>query len=412
MKNLPYAERRERIYAPLREEGVFTWDRMYGQEYALASLHEIDAAFRQEIAEATERLGAVFSKVVGIIQQGDVPLLGELGIPEAAYDAVRVAIAPEATLVGRFDFAPTAQGLKMLEFNSDTPTSIVEAFHVNGRACAFFGVQDPNAGCTDDLNSAFQKWTARYAELGYATEHIWFSALDWHDEDAGTTRYLLQQSGLPGRFVPLADLRVFEERLWALQGEELEPVDMLYRLHALEKLVEECDEDGYPTGVHVLDLVARRRLAILNPPSAFLAQTKALQALIWNLHEEGQFFTPEEHETIHTYVLPTFFEDRFQGRTPYVTKPIFGREGGGVTLRNREGEAVERDHEGEYWEQMMIYQERVELQPLDVETEQGTYSGHLLWGSFLIDGRASALVARVGGAITGNLSYFLPAGVR
>ena len=406
-----YEQRREQLYGRLREEGVFTWDHMYGEEYALATLHRISAAFRREIAEATERLGRVFNKTVNVVQQGGDPLFAELGIPEEAWPAMRLSVSTRmATVIGRFDFAPTRDGLKMLELNSDTPTGIVEAFHVNGRVCEFYGVQDPNAGMLAQIGSSFQEIIRLYGELGYGTENLYFSALDWHDEDAGTTRFLLQHSGVPGTFVPLADLRVFEDRLHAVQGEQLVPVDVLYRLHALEKLAEDRDEDGYPTGAHVLELIAKRKLAIINPPSGFVAQTKAMQALIWNLHEAGEFFTAEEQETIGRYMLPTYLENRFAGKTPYVSKPIFGREGGGVTLHEADGAAMERDREEFYWEQPMIYQQLVDLETVEVETLKGPYRGHLLWGSFLIGGRASAIVARVGGRITGNLSYYLPVG--
>ena len=50
------------------------------------------------------------------------------------------------TAIGRFDFAVTEQGIKMLEFNSDTPTGIVEAFYVNGHVCRYHGAVNPNEG--------------------------------------------------------------------------------------------------------------------------------------------------------------------------------------------------------------------------------------------------------------------------
>lgn len=413
MRRETYADRRDAIYLPLREAGVFTWDWMYGEEYALASLHEIDASFRQEIAEATEGLGRIFTKVVGILQQSPDELLLELGVPEAAIGAVKRVIDPErTTLIGRFDFAPTAEGIKMLELNSDTPTGIVEAFYANGRVCEYFGKTDPNSGLSAGLRDGFQRFAARYRELGYPTDRVYFSSLDWHEEDAGTTRYLLEQSGLAGQFLALADLRVYEDRLYALVDGEHQPVDLLYRLHALEKLAEETDTDGYPTGAHVLDLIARGHLAVINPPSGFAVQTKAVQALVWNLYETGEFFDEEERAIIGRYMLPTYLENRFYGQEPYVSKPIFGREGGAVTLHDASGQPIDRDVEENYWEQPMVYQKLVEMQEIEVETLKGPYRGHLLWGSFLIDGRASAIVARVGGRITGNLSYYLPVAVR
>ncbi|WP_171253341.1 glutathionylspermidine synthase family protein, partial [Acinetobacter baumannii] len=81
---------------------------------------------------------------------------------------------------------------------------------------------------------------------------------------------------------------------------------------------------------------------------AFIAQTKALQGLIWSLYETGTFFTEEEQQTIQTYMLPTYFENRFAGRSPYVAKPIFGREGGGVTLYDIHNQMIEKDQEAFY----------------------------------------------------------------
>lgn len=401
------------MYAPLREEGLFTWDRMYDEEYALATILPIAESRRREIAEATERLGAIIGKTVQIARQSGEELFRELGLPEATWRAVRIAVSERhPTVVGRFDFAWTDEGLKMLEFNADTPTGIVEAFHVNGRICAEYGMADPNEGMASHIGEAFREAVEAYRLDGYRTDSIVFSALDWHEEDAGTTRYVMRQSGLAGtRFAALADLRVFGDRLCLLRDGEHEPIDLLYRLHALEKLAEDRDTDGYPTGARVLDMIAERRLAVLNPPSALIAQTKALQALIWNLYEAGQFYADEEREAIRAYMLPTYLENRFEGRCAYVTKPILGREGGGVTLYEADGTFLERDGEALYWEQPMIYQQRVELPVVPVRHEGGTADARLLWGSFLIGGRASAIVARAGGRITGNLAYYVPVGM-
>lgn len=409
-----YEAWRERLYAPLREEGWFTWDRMYDEEYALAMMLPLSEGRRREMADATERLGAIFERTVAVVKQsGDDDLLRELGLPGETWRAVRLAVPRQLeTVIGRFDFAWTDEGLKMLEFNADTPTGIVEAFHVNGRICAEYGMRDPNEGMAAHFEPAFRAAVEAYRQDGWPLERVVFSALDWHEEDAGTTRYLMRQSGIEGAtFSGLADLRVYGDRLCLLRDGEHEPIDLLYRLHALEKLAEDRDTDGYPTGARVLDLIAERRLAIVNPPSALIAQTKALQALVWNLYEAGEFYTDEERETIGAYMLPTYLENRFGGRSAYVTKPILGREGGGVTLYEADGAVLARDDEMLYWEQPMIYQQRVELPVVPVRHEGGRGEARLLWGSFRIGGRASAVIARAGGRITGNLAYYVPVGL-
>jgi glutathionylspermidine synthase len=404
-----YQERRKDIYDPLRQEGIFTWDWMYGKEYALAVPYGIAKQDWQQLRHAVDSLGKIFTKTMIAVQTGDGALLLELGIPAAAVDAVRMAFSPlMPTLIGRFDFTRTAAGWKLLELNSDTPGGVVEAFYVNEKVCNYYGVANPNAGMETHLIQAFQHTIARYKGMGYKTDNIFFSALDWHDEDAGTARYLMRCSGLRARFAALKDLRVYNDALYALDEEGLQPIDVLYRLHPLGIMAEERDVDGYPTGAHILDLAVRGKLALINPPAALISQSKALQALIWTLHETGDFFTGQEHKVIAAYMLPTYFENRFLHSHSYVTKPVFGREGGAVTIHDKDGSILERDGENLYWEQDMIYQLYVDLGQVSVETMEGICPGRLIWGAFLIEGKASAVAARVGGRITDDLAYFLP----
>jgi len=134
MKN--YRDRRKEIYSPLQKEGIFTWDTMYQQEYALATIKEVSESFLREIREATFQLGKIFAKVARIVQNGSEELLESLGLPSETWSTIRLMIDPSIpTVIGRFDFAKTPNGLKMLEFNSDTPSGVVEAYYVNEKVC-------------------------------------------------------------------------------------------------------------------------------------------------------------------------------------------------------------------------------------------------------------------------------------
>lgn len=406
---MSYLKRRESIYKPLRDEGIFTWDWMYEKEYALASIYSISQRSREELGYASEQLGKIFSKLVSAVQKMDNQLFIELGIPESIIAAARISVLPEmTTVIGRFDFAKTSKGWKMLEFNSDTPGGIVEAYYVNGKVCSYYGLQDPNFGLEDEICQAFQRIAEEYVALGYDANKMFFSSLDWHSEDSGTTHYLMNRSKLNATFVPLKDLRLYKNKLCALIERELVPIDILYRLHPLGVLSMEKDIDGFPTGASVLKLVAEGKLALINPPAAIIAQTKALQALIWNLHEIGEFFTQEEHEVIEYYMIPTYFENRFSKQSSYVVKPVLGREGGGIALYASDGTVLTYDSQDSFGEQLVIYQQLVDLENIEIETLDGMYEGYLLWGSFLLNGKASAINARVGGRITDDMSYFLP----
>jgi glutathionylspermidine synthase len=409
-----YHQHRKQIYDPIRD--IFSWDIWKGQEYALASYTTIDQTWKKELKLATKLLGNIFVRVAEVVRLGSEELWSELGYPQETWKAISQSTDYSAiTSIGRFDFAYTSNGLKMLEFNSDTPTSIVEAFFVNQEVCRYYQVENINAGVELDIRQAFTDIITYYRQKGYPTKNIVFCCDSTDDEDQGTTKYLLNESGLSGIYSPILQLAYdphAERLVTKLTDGEYRQVDVLYRLHALEMMAKDRTTKGFPIGSKLLDLVAKKRLTIINPPSAFIAQTKALQALIWNLYESNIFFSPEEREVVSTYCLPTYLENQFHGRVPYVKKPFFGREGGAVSLYDAEGSLETADLEKHYWDQPMVYQEKVDLPTVTVETSNGLYTGKLLLGSFLVGGKPSAVIGRVDKGITHDMSYFLPLAVK
>lgn len=411
-----YKAQRDEIYLPLREEGIFTWDvdAEDGEEYGLATVYPVQETFIQELRWATEQLGKIFARTMQVVQQGSQELLEELGIPRNAWAAVKLRYQPDIpTLIGRFDFAHTPQGLKCLEFNSDTPGGFVEAYHVNRKVCDYFGYQDPNHGLIDDFVSAFQAARDQYQRLGYATEKIVFSSKS-SIEEVALTRFLLQHSGLEAEYVPLADIYLKEEGLFAKVEDQWKPIDLWYRFYALSSMSREISPKGNPVGEWMLRAIAQKKVAVLNPPQAFLSQTKAMMALIWNLHEQGTFFTSHEHEIIDTYLLPTYLDNVLKGKHAYVRKPVLGRQGGAVTLYDREGRILSQDDEGDesFWKQTMVYQKMVELEKVETMSLTGPYQGWLIWGCYLLNGKASGVVTRLSEQITQDSCRFLPIGYR
>lgn len=175
------------------------------------------------------------------------------------------------------------------------------------------------------------------------------------------------------------------------------------------------DSEGNKIGKWLLELILDKKLAIINPPSAFLLQNKAVQAVIWGLHERNDpFFSDEEHSWIENYFLPSYFEpDNFlKKQLPFVKKPIFGREGDTVQIFGSSGKLMMEEQHKTYNDVPAIYQQYVELPRTRYLSEKGELSGHLLTGSFLVNGKPSAIGYRVGGEITNNLSCFLPVGLR
>ena len=82
----------------------------------------------------------------------------ELGFPPASLSFIRMKGLYPESVISRFDFVITVDNqIKMLEFNSDTPTFIMECFQMNGEICENLGYDDPNSDQERLLSSGVTK---------------------------------------------------------------------------------------------------------------------------------------------------------------------------------------------------------------------------------------------------------------
>ncbi|MBM7700586.1 glutathionylspermidine synthase [Kurthia huakuii] len=119
--------------------------------------------------------------------------------------------------------------------------------------------------------------------------YVVFTAHAENTEDRETVRYLATAVDAP--FIPLEQLQI--ERGVGLFDAYGQKIDVLYRqTFPIESLIDDVDQQGNPIGQWLLELVAQQKVALINPPSAFLLQNKAVQAIIWALYEQRHpFFT-------------------------------------------------------------------------------------------------------------------------
>ena len=373
----------------------FKWGTMYNAQYATIDPLELDKSFLQSIKEATEACGLIYQKAVSFVLNNK-SLLHILGLPPETIEFCSLHYDENmpVTVIGRFDFAVDDKGnIKMLEFNSDTPSGVVETAELNGLIARLNIKTNPNQMFRDNVRAAFHKFThtKKY-------ENIVFTSLGWHIEDNGTAMAEMDYSGLPARYVPLEKLTITEDKLIDDNGNK---IDLLYRLYPVEWFAREED------GIKLLNLVTQNKLDMLNPPSAFIAQSKVLQAVIWELASGTDYFNKDEKEIINRYFLATYLDSSYFEGISYVAKPAYGREGGGVYLYNAEG-SLDFFMQDQEYEDNMIYQARTSLPEFTVKTWSGNFIGRLLVGSFLAGGIYSGTFLRVGKEITGNLAYFLP----
>ena len=402
-----YHTKRQQFYAGIKD----FWADLYGEEYAL---YDVALLTKDEVAHIriiSERIGVIFFKIGSLLRNVPDETLLEMGFPKETLSFIRLKTLPVDSVISRLDLIPHGKSYKCIEINTDTPTFIKELFFVNGMICKEFGVENPN----DRMELLLRKavYNSVYNSTNKKSPHIVFTAHEDHIEDYETVLYL-QRSVRSSKFTPLHKLRI--QKGVGLFDEEGMKIDILYRqTFPIENMILDKDQDGNPIGLWLLELVEERKLAIINPPSAFLLQNKAVQAVIWGLHEEGHpFFTEQEHRWIEEYFLPTYLEAEpfLQKGVSYVKKPAFGREGDTVEIFNKDGELIDADQQQSYTTYVPVYQQLIEHPTIQFQSEKGLQTGSVLVGSFLLTGKAAAIGYRVGGRITNNLSYYLPIGLK
>jgi glutathionylspermidine synthase len=295
-----------------------------------------------------------------------------LGICEAAIPAILKSWArDDFSLYGRFDFA--YDGLtppKLLEYNADTPTALVEA-----AVAQWFWLQDrhPHA---DQFNSIHERLIAAWQRFAGKTIH--FSCVKNLAEDEMTVLYLRdtgEQAGVKTKFVFIDDIgwHRTQNHFVDLDGERIERA---FKLYPWEWLWHE------EFSAHL----SKDELQFIEPAWKMLLSNKGLLPVLWELFPG------------HPNLLPAY-ETAGPLGPRYIRKPKLSREGSNVSWCEN-GVAVE-ENGGGYGAEGFVYQSLAELPD---------YAGnHPIFGVWVVDHEAAGLGIREDTRrITGNLSRFVP----
>jgi glutathionylspermidine synthase len=259
-------------------------------------------------------------------------LYSKMGIPESAVPLIESSWEAEPpSLYGRFDLAfDGSSPPKLLEYNADTPTSLLEAAVVQ-----WFWLQDlfPSR---DQFNSIHERLVARWKELRtyLPGEHIDFCSID-DTEDGMTVAYLLdtaRQAGLTATMFPIDEIG------WdglTFRGPDDQPLGAVFKLYPWEWMVRE--EFGEHLG--------RDRTIWIEPPWKMVLSNKGILPVLWELYPH------------HPNLLPARFDTAGQ-MSAWVRKPLLGREGANTTL-HRPGLDVET--RGDYGAEGFVFQELASL---------------------------------------------------
>ena len=303
------------------------------------------------------------------------------------------------SLYGRFDLS--YDGLtppKLLEYNADTPTALVEAAvaqwfwlqETHPHADQFNSIHErlieawkrfAGAPSTASANSSLSISKLAGAVPGAPTAAspvIHFSGIKGHAEDEMTVLYLrdtCEQAGVKTKSVAVEDIGWNSQKHHFVDLDN-ERIERAFKLYPWEWLW------GEDFGQH-LD---RDCIQFIEPAWKMLLSNKGLLPVLWELFPD------------HPNLLPAFDSaEPLGGR--YVRKPILSREGSNVSWI--EGGVVVEENGGNYGEEGFVFQS-----PADLPDFGGN---HPVFGVWVVDHEAAGLGIREDTRrITGNLSRFVP----
>ncbi|MFJ8009668.1 glutathionylspermidine synthase family protein [Streptomyces fagopyri] len=354
------------------------WDE---SAYYAFSLPEIEA-LEDTVAELHRMCLAAAGHIVAENRFADLGITDPRVVRAVAEAWHRRAELP--SVYGRFDLRYDGTGpAKLLEYNADTPTSLVEA-----ASPQWFWMEDRFPGA-DQWNSLHERLVAAWRKQASLLPpgsplHFAHSAEDELGEDLMTVAYLketAEQAGLDTDWISVEEIgwdplsgRFVDNRLRFIRG--------CFKLYPWEWLTTDRFAD------HVLDTLdnggGTGSTMWIEPAWKMLLSNKALLAVLWELYPG------------HPHLLAAHLDGprELAATTGYVAKPLLGREGAGVTVHEPGADPVPRD-------EPCCYQELAPLPSFD--------GNHVVLGAWVVEDEPAGLgIRESAGLITDEYARFLP----
>jgi len=348
--------------------GESYWNESACYEFTEAEIHLLESA-------TNELHGMCIAAVEHVV---DKDRWYDYRIPEDAIEMVRISWNEQPpSLYGRFDLAYNGTGHpKLLEYNADTPTSLLEAATIQ-----WHWLQDVFPSY-DQFNSLWEglveTWTKLEAKGALKGSQIHFASSDeW--EDVMTTTLMQDAAEAAGQATQFLDVREIGWDSARCQFVDLKdrPIFTLFKLYPWEWIL----ADDF--GKHICQTPLRTQF--IEPAWKMLLSNKALLAVLWDLFPG------------HPNLLPAFLDEPRELQE-YVRKPRLSREGANITIHRSGGEV---SSPGIYGAEGYVYQAIADL---------GTFDGrHPVLGCWVIGDDARGMGIRESlNPITDDLAQFVP----
>ncbi|MFG3495280.1 glutathionylspermidine synthase family protein [Streptomyces sp. NPDC047928] len=287
------------------------------------------------------------------------------------------------SVYGRFDLRYDGTGpAKLLEYNADTPTSLVEA-----ASPQWFWMEERFPGA-DQWNSLHERlvdaWKRQARLLPPGPVHFVHSEGDEIGEDLMTVAYLretAEQAGLATEALSVEEIG-WDRLTGRFVDDRLRFIRSCFKLYPWEWLV----TDRF--GPHVLDTLdnggGTGTTCWIEPAWKMLLSNKALLAVLWELYPG------------HPNLLPAYLDGprELADEGGWVAKPLLGREGAGVTVHEAGERPAVRD-------EPCCYQALAPLPDFD--------GNRVVLGAWMVEDEAAGLgIRESSGLVTDGYARFLP----
>ncbi|MCE5336714.1 MAG: glutathionylspermidine synthase family protein [Desulfobacteraceae bacterium] len=369
-------EPREHWKHKVEETGLLFFETPEGPWWDESAYYEFDSEEIDELDAAAEELHELCLRAVQHVI--DHNRFEELAIPPPAIPLIRESWEKrEPSLYGRFDFAyDGANPPKMLEYNADTPTSLLEA-----AVTQWFWLQElfPQA---DQFNSIHEKLEAgwrHFARLKREGGKIHFCCVSDHLEDLVTVTYLQDTAQSQGF---LTDRILMEEIGWDYRSHRFADlhnitIENIFKLYPWEWILDE------QFGPHVLETYTD--MCWIEPIWKMILSNKGILPILWELN-------PEHPNLLEAYM------DTPRSMKNYVRKPKLSREGANISIFH-EGREIHTP--GTYGEGGYVCQALADIPCFD--------GNRPVFGCWIVDGQSAGLgIRETSGPVTFGNDRFVP----
>jgi len=339
--------------------------------------------------EATNELYDMYVEAAEHVVQNN--LFHEIGIPFNLVEVIKESWENDVHwhLYGRFDLAGGVDGrpIKLLEFNADTPTALFETSIIQWAMLKKNNLEEGRQfnGLYEALVDNFKRLVILEEDVSNFEERYdgWkflFTSVRGNSEEENTVRllqHIANEAGYKTEFAFMDDVEFDEEEGISYQDENYE---LWFKLIPWEDIaLEESD-----LAMILKNIIENKKAILFNPAYTLLFQSKGLLKILWDLYPN------------HPLLLESSFEP-LEGQKQ-VRKPIFGREGGSISILDEDGDVIEHVDD-DYDNHKMIYQAYTEL-ATDVQGD--SYQAGVFYAY-----EACGLGFRKGGKILDNMSKFV-----